>query len=154
VSDKKKPRDQLTEMLTDPTKRSRQTAHPLVRLWRQFMARELITPSKWGALIAEHITRLRQYKEMDVQAVGTERGNLKKAFIEKNTMSFSAFQRGLRFLGFAKVTIIVIAERPNGEKVEERVEIELIKRMFTAGTPPATPPTEKDKPDSDKPPEK
>lgn len=141
-------------MLTDPTKQMRQTADPLVRLWRQFMARELVTPSKWGALIAEHITRLRRFKEMDVQAVGTERGNLKKAFIEKNKMSFSAFQRGLRFLGFMKVTIIIIAERPSGEKVEERVEIELIKRMFTPGKPPTTPPTEKDKPDPNKPPEK
>lgn len=143
MAEKKKPKDQLTDMLTDPLKRSRQANDPLVRLWRQFMTRELVTPSKWSALIADHINRLRAFKTMDVQAIGTERGNLKKAFIEKSTMSFGALRRGLRFLGFVKVTIIVIAERPSGEKVEEQVTIDLVpKRMFGAGntTPPTTPP--------------
>ncbi len=154
MADKKKPKDQLTEMLTDPLKRSRQASDPLVRLWRQFMTREMVTPSKWSALIADHITRLRAFKTMDVQDVGTERGNLKKAFVEKTTMSFGAFRRGLKFLGFVKFTIIVIAERPNGEKVEEQVTIDLVpKQMFGSGKPPVTPTTPPDNP-GDKPPEK
>lgn len=153
MAEKKKPKDQLTEMLTDPLKRSRQANDPLVRLWRQFMTRELITPSKWSALIADHINRLRAFKEMDVQSIGTERGNLKKAFIEKSTMSFSALRRGLRFLGFVKVTIIVIAERPSGEKVEEQVTIDLVpKRMFGSGTTPT--PTAPPGTPGEKPPEK
>lgn len=152
MAEKKKPKDQLTDMLTDPLKRSRQANDPLVRLWRQFMTRELVTPSKWSALIADHINRLRSFKTMDVQSIGTERGNLKKAFIEKSTMSFSALRRGLRFLGFVKVTIIVIAERPSGEKVEEQVTIDLVpKRMFGDRTP--TQPAPNDNP-GEKPPEK
>lgn len=143
----KKPKEKLESLLTDPNKKSYSTVHHLLRIWREFLSAEAVTPPKWTRLVAEHINKLRQIKEMDAQAIGTARGNLVKAFIEKPTMSFPALIRGMEFLGYKAIRIQITGIRPDGTEVTNSAEISLAKRrMF--GEPPVTPPEGSTAPDS------
>lgn len=138
--DKKKPKEKMEELLTDPSKKSFSTSHYLLRLWREFLAAEQVTPSKWTRLVASHVSKLRQVKSMSAQDIGTARGNLVKVFIEKPTMSFQALIRGMEFLGFTSVKIEITGTRPDGTQITNSTTIPLVKRrMF--GEPP-TPPEE------------
>lgn len=136
--DKKKPKEKMEELLTDPSKKSYSTSHYLLRLWREFLAAEHVTPSKWTRLVASHVSKLRQVKNMSAQDIGTARGNLVKVFIEKQTMSFQALIRGMEFLEYTSVKIEITGTRPDGTQVTNATTIPLVKRrMF--GEPPSTP---------------
>jgi len=145
VADPNKPSDIASGILTDVTKRAYETSHTLLRLWRLFMSAEEVGISKWNALVSNHVNRLRAFKKMDVQAIGTERGNLKKAMLEKPKMSWPAFIKAMTFLGYRKLTITITAERPNGTTVEMKETVVLQRPMFgdtpsPQPTPPSVPP--------------
>lgn len=136
--EKKKPKEKMEELLTDPSKKSFSTSHYLLRLWREFLAAENVTPSKWTRLVASHVSKLRQVKSMSAQDIGTARGNLVKVFIEKPTMSFQALIRGMEFLEFTSVRIQITGTRPDGTEITNATTIPLVKRrMF--GDPPSEP---------------
>lgn len=129
----------MEELLSDPTKKSFSTVHHLLRIWREFLAAEQVTPSKWTRLVAEHVNELRQIKEMDAQKIGTARGNLVKAFIEKPTMSFPALIRGMKFLGYKSIRIQITGIRQDGTEVTNQATIPLSKRrMFGEAATPKT----------------
>lgn len=134
----KKPKEKLEDLLTDPSKKSHSTVHPLLRIWREFLIAETVTPSRWTRLVAEHINKLRQIKEMDAQAIGTARGNLVKAFIEKQTMSFPALIRGMEFLGYKAIRIRITGIRPDGSEISSSTEISLAKRRMLGDSPDTT----------------
>lgn len=137
--DKKKPKEKMEELLTDPSKKSFSTSHYLLRLWREFLAAEQVTPSKWTRLVASHVAKLRQVKSMSAQDIGTARGNLVKVFIEKPTMSFQALIRGMEFLEFTSVKIEITGTRPDGTKITNSTTIPLVKRRMFGEAPTTTP---------------
>jgi len=129
--EKKKPKAKMEEVLSDPSKQSYSTVHHLLRIWREFLTAEQVTPSKWTRLVGDHITRLRQIKEMNAQAIGTERGNLVKALIEKPTMSLPALIRGMEFLGsYKSIRISITGIKPDGTEVTNSAVIPLQKRRM------------------------
>jgi hypothetical protein len=133
--DNKKPKEKMEELLTDPSKKSFSTAHHLLRIWREFLAAEQVTPSKWTRLVGEHISKLRQIKSMDAQQIGTARGNLVKSFIEKPSMSFQALVRGMEFLGYKAIRIQITGIRPDGTEITNAATISLQKRRMLGESP-------------------
>ncbi|QKE54463.1 hypothetical protein ACSA002_1490 [Salmonella phage vB_SalM_SA002] len=133
----KRPKEELEELLTDPSKKSYSTPHHLLRIWREFLSAEQVTQAKWTRLVMEHINKLKRIKPMSAQDIGTARGNLVKLFIAKPSMSFGALLRGLEFLGYSSVRIQITGIRPDGTEVTNSATIPIAKRrMFgEAATP-------------------
>lgn len=130
---RKKPKEVAVELLTDPTKKIREVSHPLVVLWRRFLISERVTPSVWVHLVSKHILRKRAQKEMDAQAIGTERGNLSKKFIENDSMTFNVMLEGLRFLGsFCKIEIVIRGYKKDGTFIEHSTVVDEERQLFKA----------------------
>lgn len=147
-SNKKKPKEVAIDLLTDPLKKVHEAAHVLVIIWRKFLVSEKTTPSVWQHLLSKHIVKLKRVRPMTAQDIGTERGNLSKTYIERDSMTLDALVKGVKFLEFGKVEIVVRGYKPDGTVVEHSAVIDDERQLFTL-TPS---PDETDKPeDSDKP---
>lgn len=133
---KKKPKEVAIDLLTDPLKKLNEAAHVLVIIWRKFLVSEKTTPSVWQHLMSKHIVKLKRARPMTAQDIGTERGNLSKTYIERDSMTLDALVKGVKFLGFGKVEIIVRGHRPDGTVVEHSAIIDDERELFTLTPPP------------------
>lgn len=127
--------DKGMDVLTDPTKKIFQSSNYILQIWRRFLSSEDVGVSKWNNLVLNHILKLRQIRPMSPQAVGTERGNLKKALLQKESMSIGALTKGMGFLGFTKFKFTVTGYRPDGTEVSHSVMVPCEQPKMFESTP-------------------
>lgn len=118
--DKKTPREKMIDLLSHPLKGSTDTTDILTRIFRMILQGESITPDRWNLLIERYLRKMENFRTLDSHKAGTIRGNLNKAFIEKPKMTFNTLKRGIQFLGFDEMEIVLRLKK--GNKVSEYSE--------------------------------
>jgi len=96
----------------------------LARLWRQINLDLGIGGNKFEILLTDFIAAAKRGIPAHRVSRHFTRGNLRRE-LEKNTMTFKVFVKGLRFLKITKLRLVVELTHASGRKTVHQTEVDL-----------------------------
>lgn len=96
----------------------------LARLWRQILDDVNMKPNRFEVLLSDFITNAKRGIPEHRVSRHFTRGNLRRE-LEKDTMTFKVFMKGMKFLKIVKINFTVELQHQSGRKTLHQTTIDL-----------------------------
>ncbi len=118
MADRNNKRYLIEQVLSDPeggVNNTRGIGGILASLWRQILRDRAISPNRFEILINDFINNAKRGIPEHRLSRHFTRGNLRRE-LEKPTMTFKVFMKGMKFLKVSRITFAVELHHASGEK--------------------------------------